>query len=55
MNGPTIPDSKLGWLAAGILALLVLASIVGYILQLKSKSEKAREVVANLNARIKAW
>ena len=36
MNGPTIPDPKLGWLAAGILALLVLASIVGYILQLKS-------------------
>ncbi len=55
MNGPMVPDSKLGSLAAGVFALLVLASIVGYLLQLKSKSEKAREVVANLNARIKAW
>jgi phosphatidate cytidylyltransferase len=54
MTAP-VPDFKLGALAAGVLVLLVFASIVGYILRLKSRSERAREVVANLNARIKAW
>jgi phosphatidate cytidylyltransferase len=50
-----VPDFKLGALAAGVLVLLVFASIVGYILRLKSRSERAREVVENLNARIRAW
>jgi phosphatidate cytidylyltransferase len=54
MNAPA-PDFKLSVLAAGVFALLVLASVISYILKLRSKSEKGREVVENLNARIKAW
>jgi len=50
-----VPDFKLSALAAGVLVLLVFASIVGYILRLKSRSERTREVVENLNVRIKAW
>ena len=50
-----VPDFKFSALAAGVLVLLVFASIVGYILRLKSRSERAREVVENLNARIRAW
>lgn len=52
---PPVPDYKMGALAAGVFILLISASIAGYLLQLKSKGDKAREVVANLNARIKAW
>jgi predicted CDP-diglyceride synthetase/phosphatidate cytidylyltransferase len=48
-------DFKLGALAAGVLGVLVFASIVGYILRLKTTSERGREVVLDLNARIKAW
>jgi len=51
----SVADFKLGALAAGVLGLLVFASIVGYILRLKTTSERGRELVLNLNARIKAW
>ena len=54
MTAPVL-DFKLSALAAGVLVLLVFASIVGYILRLKSRSERSREVVENLNVRIKAW
>jgi phosphatidate cytidylyltransferase len=49
------PEFKLSILAAGVFVLLVFASSVGYILQLRTKSTRAREVVDNLNARIRAW
>jgi len=42
-------------LGAGIFALLVLASIIGFILKKTIKGEKEQEVVLNLNARINAW
>jgi phosphatidate cytidylyltransferase len=51
----SVADFKLGALTAGVLGLLVVASIVGYILRLKTTSETGHEVVLNLNARIKAW
>ena len=51
----SVPEFKLGALAAGVFALLTVASIVGYFLRLRTTSERAREVVENLNARIKAW
>src|ERR1700730_5536222 len=54
MTAPVL-DFKLSALAAGVLVLLVFASIVGYILRLKSRTERSREVVENLNARIRAW
>ena len=51
----SVADFKLGALAAGVLGVLVFASVVGYILRLRATSETGREVVLNLNARIKAW
>jgi phosphatidate cytidylyltransferase len=51
----SVADFKLGALAAGVLGLLIFASIIGYILRLKTASERGRELVLNLNARIKAW
>jgi phosphatidate cytidylyltransferase len=48
-------DFKLRAMAGGVVALLIIASSIGYILKLRTKSEKGREVVQNLNARIRAW
>jgi phosphatidate cytidylyltransferase len=42
-------------LGLGILALLLVASVIGQILRRTLKSEKSREVIDNLNARINAW
>ncbi|HEY8683700.1 MAG TPA: phosphatidate cytidylyltransferase, partial [Rhodanobacter sp.] len=39
----------------GVLALLVLASAIGWWLGRRARTEGGREVVANLNARIGAW
>lgn len=48
-------DQELFGLYMGILALLVVASIVGFLLEWKVKSPRGRETVANINSRIKAW
>jgi phosphatidate cytidylyltransferase len=48
-------DYKLSAVMIGVFALLVVASVVGQILQWRSKTAKGREVVENLNARIRAW
>jgi phosphatidate cytidylyltransferase len=42
-------------LVAGVVALLVVASIVGFVLSRTAKSDGARATVKNLNARIRAW
>jgi phosphatidate cytidylyltransferase len=46
---PTAP------LLAGVVGLLIVASIIGLILRAAATSDNARSTVANLNARIKAW
>ncbi|MFN2385346.1 MAG: phosphatidate cytidylyltransferase [Thermoanaerobaculia bacterium] len=48
-------DRDLVFLIGGVLALLVVASVVGVILGRRARSESARETAANLNARIRAW
>jgi phosphatidate cytidylyltransferase len=48
-------DQEMQMLAAGVVTVLAVASIIGFILHLRVKSEKGREVIVNLNARIKAW
>jgi phosphatidate cytidylyltransferase len=48
-------DPQLMWLFGGVLGILVLASVVGFILARAVKSEAARATVANLNARTRAW
>jgi phosphatidate cytidylyltransferase len=47
--------STTGKLVAGVVGLLVVASLIGWLLSLRAKSDGARATVANLNARIRAW
>ena len=46
---------KFWMVMAGVLALLVLASAIGWWLARRARTDSGREVVANLNARIGAW
>jgi phosphatidate cytidylyltransferase len=43
------------YLIGGVVALLIVASMVGWAVSRRVTSEGGRETVANLNARIKAW
>lgn len=45
----------MGRLVAGVVALLVVATIVGLVLKGRARSDAARATVDNLNARIRAW
>ena len=46
---------KLYWLIGGVVALLIVASVIGRILRARVKDEKAAAVVDNLIARMRAW
>jgi phosphatidate cytidylyltransferase len=48
-------DHHLLLLFGGVLALLIVASVTGAILAGRAKSDSGRAVIANLNARTKAW
>ena len=48
-------DKDLIWLSGGVIIILVVSSIIGYILSKKVKTEHQIKVIVNLNARIKAW
>lgn len=48
-------DRELQYLAGGVLGLLALASLIGWIASRRSLSEPARATVANLNSRVRAW
>lgn len=48
-------DPQLLWLGAGVLGILVLASIIGGVLALRVRTDAGRATVANLNARTRAW
>ena len=49
------PRDKFLWLIGGIVALLLVASLAGWVLGRSVKSGEGRAVVANLNARVRAW
>jgi phosphatidate cytidylyltransferase len=49
------PEHKLYWLIGGVVALLVVASLIGRILRLRVRDENGAAVVDNLNARVRAW
>jgi phosphatidate cytidylyltransferase len=51
----TILATPLGRLVGGVLALLVVASVIGWILSRRTTSPGGRATVANINARIRAW
>ena len=52
----TFPSlEKMHYLIGGVVALLALASLIGWALSRRVASEAGRDTVSNLNARIKAW
>lgn len=48
-------DNEIKCLFGGILSLLTIASVTGFILARKYKGSSAKNVIDNLNARTKAW
>jgi phosphatidate cytidylyltransferase len=48
-------DRQSLWLAAGVLAILAISSLVGWLLSRRAPDEKSKTTVQNLNARIRAW
>jgi phosphatidate cytidylyltransferase len=48
-------DRQTCWLVGGVLALLVVSSLIGWALSLRVSGEPGRATVQNLNARIRAW
>ncbi|MFA5504707.1 MAG: phosphatidate cytidylyltransferase [Vulcanimicrobiota bacterium] len=48
-------DSELHKLYLGIVIFLVIATVIGAILQSKASTDKAKATVSNMNDRIKAW
>ena len=50
-----LSDPALSWLLGGTLALLVVASLIGWVLAKRASTDAARITVANLNARTQAW
>ena len=48
-------DKETGWLVGGVMALLVVATVIGQLLRLRIRTEAGAKTVQNLNARTKAW
>lgn len=48
-------DQETCWLVGGVLALLVVATVIGQALRLRVRSEQGAKTVQNLNARTNAW
>jgi phosphatidate cytidylyltransferase len=48
-------DSETGLLVAGVIAVLILASLIGWILARRPGNDDYRATIANLNARTRAW
>ena len=48
-------DASMGWLVGGVVALLVLASLVGWMLSRRQGGPSYKAAIANLNARTRAW
>jgi phosphatidate cytidylyltransferase len=48
-------DKQTLWLVGGVVAILVLSSLIGWILSLAVKTDDGKATVKNLNARVRAW
>src|SRR5580700_1646935 len=48
-------DKQTLWLVGGVVAILVLSSLIGWILSLTVKTDSGKATVKNLNARTRAW
>jgi phosphatidate cytidylyltransferase len=49
------PREKFYWLMAGVGGLMLIASLIGAVLHIRVKTDVGRDVVQNLNSRIRAW
>ena len=54
-TNPLSMDPGLQALGVGILAVLIVATIIGEILARRASSESARATISNLNDRVRAW
>jgi phosphatidate cytidylyltransferase len=50
-----IMDRQLIWLLSGVVGLLAVASVIGFLLGRNVSDDSRRKVIDNLNARIRAW
>jgi phosphatidate cytidylyltransferase len=48
-------DHQMLWILGGVIAGLVIASMIGYVLARRAESEERKSAIDNLNARIRAW
>ena len=48
-------DPQMIWLVGGVLAVLAISSIIGWLLSARVQNEQGRATVQNLNARLRAW
>lgn len=48
-------DRELGWMIAAVIGVLVIASIATWMLSQRLTSERHRDLIGNLVARVKAW
>src|SRR5262245_49572774 len=48
-------DRPMLWLVEGVVGGLIAASLIGFFLSLRAKSERSIATIQNLNARIRAW
>ncbi len=48
-------DTELVWLTGGVIGLLLLASVIGWLLARRAQGEASRATIANMNARMRAW
>ena len=46
-------ENRIFWLFGGVVALLLIATVIGFIL--RSRADSKRDVIDNLNARVRAW
>lgn len=49
------PREKFYWLVGGMVCILAIASLIGWILRRRAGSERALAVIDNMNDRVKAW
>jgi phosphatidate cytidylyltransferase len=49
------PREKFYWLMGGVVGLMLIASLIGAVLRIRVKTDAGRDVVQNLNSRIRAW
>jgi phosphatidate cytidylyltransferase len=48
-------DKQTLWLVGGVVGILVIASLAGWILSIRVKTDAGKATVKNLNARTRAW